>query len=86
MGAAAAIGSVTDVAFLTSTFTESDDVYCMVPPNFTEPPEHIAANLVELGAATHSGILREDYEQHKTVMGKVKLDDFAQEFAAIHDS
>lgn len=44
-------------------------------------PEHIAANLVELGAATHSGILREDYEQHKPVMGKVKLEDFAREFA-----
>ncbi len=49
-------------------------------------PAHIAANLVELGAATHSGALREDYERHKPVMGKVKLEDFAKEFAAVYNS
>ncbi len=46
-------------------------------------PSHIAANLVEMGAATHSGALREDYELNKpAAMGKVKLKDFAKEFAA----
>ena len=34
LGATAAIGSIDDVAFLTKTFTGSDAVYCMIPPNF----------------------------------------------------
>ncbi len=34
LGAKAAIGSVEDVAFLTSTFLGADAVYTMVPPNF----------------------------------------------------
>lgn len=33
LGAKAAIGSIEDVAFLTSTFTGADVVYSMVPPN-----------------------------------------------------
>jgi uncharacterized protein YbjT (DUF2867 family) len=32
LGAAAAIGSIEDVAFLTTTFTGADAVYCMLPP------------------------------------------------------
>ena len=35
LGAKAAIGSVEDVDFLTKTFTGSDAVYTMVPPNFS---------------------------------------------------
>lgn len=34
LGAKAAIGSVEDVAFLTSSFAGADAVYTMVPPNF----------------------------------------------------
>ncbi len=34
LGATAAIGSVTDVAFLVKAFTGADVVYTMVPPNF----------------------------------------------------
>jgi uncharacterized protein YbjT (DUF2867 family) len=34
LGAKAAIGSVEDIGFLTSTFTGADAVYTMVPPNF----------------------------------------------------
>lgn len=46
---------------------------------------HIAASFVDLGASIHNGRLGEDYEQHKpTTMGKVKLDDFAKEFAAAY--
>ena len=46
-------------------------------------PAHIAAKFVELGASIHSGALRQDYELHKPIaMGKVKLEDFAKEFAA----
>lgn len=43
----------------------------------------IAAGLVEMYASLYSGLLAEDYYRHKpTVMGKVKLTDFAKEFAA----
>ncbi len=45
-------------------------------------PAHAAAMLVELGAAAHSGVLREDYNRHKPVPGQVKLEDFVSEFAA----
>ena len=34
LGANAAIGSVEDVAFLSSAFSGADAVYTMVPPNF----------------------------------------------------
>ena len=37
MGAIAAIGSLEDVDFLTSTFTDADAVFAMVPPNYTVP-------------------------------------------------
>lgn len=43
----------------------------------------IAAGLVEMYGSLHSGLLAEDYYRNKpTVMGKVKLADFAKEFAA----
>ncbi len=43
----------------------------------------IAAGLVEMYASLHSGLLAEDYYRNKPmVMGKVKLADFAKEFAA----
>jgi len=46
-------------------------------------PAHIATSFVELGASIHSGALRQDYDLHKPIaMGKVKLEDFAKEFAA----
>lgn len=46
-------------------------------------PPHIAAKSVELGASIHSGALREDYDLHPpAAMGKIKLEDFAKEFAA----
>jgi uncharacterized protein YbjT (DUF2867 family) len=42
----------------------------------------IAAGLVEMYASLHSGLLAEDYYRNKpTVMGKVKLADFAKEFS-----
>jgi uncharacterized protein YbjT (DUF2867 family) len=44
---------------------------------------YIAANMVALGASLHSGVLLEDYEIHKpATLGKVKLEEFAKEFAA----
>jgi uncharacterized protein YbjT (DUF2867 family) len=42
----------------------------------------IAAGLVEMFASQHSGALMEDYYRNKPKLGKVKLADFAKEFAA----
>jgi uncharacterized protein YbjT (DUF2867 family) len=45
-------------------------------------PSRIAAGLVEMFASQHEGSLTEDYYRHQpAVMGKVKLKDFAMEFA-----
>jgi uncharacterized protein YbjT (DUF2867 family) len=45
------------------------------------PP--IAAGLVEMFASQHSGVLTADYYRNKpAVLGKIKLTDFAKEFAA----
>jgi hypothetical protein len=49
----------------------------------THIPEHTAAMLVELGEAIHSGRLREDFDSHIPLSDKVKLEDFAQEFARV---
>ncbi len=48
-------------------------------------PEEVAKNYVELGAAIRSGKMSEDYLLHKPeTLGKVKLADFAQTFAAAY--
>ncbi len=37
----------------------------------------------ELGASIHNGALRQDYDRHQLhVMGQVKVEDFAKEYAA----
>ncbi|GAB4029981.1 NAD(P)H-binding protein [Spirosoma gilvum] len=46
-------------------------------------PAHVITNFVELGTTLHSGALLEDYNRHKPTLGKVKLEDFAQEFASL---
>ncbi len=44
----------------------------------------IAAGLVEMYAALASGLLAEDYNEHKpAVMGRVKMKDFAKDFAVV---
>lgn len=45
----------------------------------------IAAGLVEMNAATHTGKLYEDYNLNRPAPGKVKLTDFAKEFAAVYN-
>jgi uncharacterized protein YbjT (DUF2867 family) len=45
---------------------------------------NMAEALVQTGAATHSGILRTDYELRRPELGKVKLEDFAVDFAALY--
>ena len=45
-------------------------------------PPHMAANLVELQAGHHRGIIAEDYYRNRpAALGKVKTIDFAKEFA-----
>jgi uncharacterized protein YbjT (DUF2867 family) len=45
-------------------------------------PPSTAADIVDIYASMNSGALAEEYEQHKPALGKVKLEDFAKEFAA----
>jgi len=46
----------------------------------------IAAGFVEMNASGHSGILYEDYNRNKPVLGKHKLADFAKEFAYVFNN
>jgi len=45
----------------------------------------IAKGLVEMNAGRRNGILYEDYYKHRPILGKVKLTDFAKEFAAVYN-
>jgi uncharacterized protein YbjT (DUF2867 family) len=47
-------------------------------------PEKLAEMLVEMQAAMHSGKTLENFYKNKPKMGKVKLADFAKEFAAVY--
>jgi len=64
LGATAAIGSVEDVGFLTTTFTGADAVYTMVPPtNFFDPNFDLTAHCIIIGnnyaeAIKKSGVKR----------------------------
>ncbi|MFT4155911.1 SDR family oxidoreductase [Parafilimonas sp.] len=46
--------------------------------------EQIAKGFIEMQASQGNGSLYEDYNQHKPVLGEVKLKDFAKEFAAAY--
>ncbi len=54
----------------------------------TGMPKHLAAGLVELHASFHSQALAEDYYRNRpAVMGKIKMTDFAEDFAScFHNS
>src|ERR1700743_1434995 len=64
LGAIAAIGSIDDVAFLTTAFTGADAVYCMEPPvgffnpefNFMTYYDEVANNYLQ--AIQQSGVKR----------------------------
>lgn len=45
----------------------------------------VAEGLVEMNAGRRGGVLYEDYNRHKPVLGKVKVKDFAKEFAAVYN-
>ena len=44
-------------------------------------PEGLAATLVKMQAAIHDGTILAEYDRHRPVSGKVKITDFAREFA-----
>jgi uncharacterized protein YbjT (DUF2867 family) len=46
----------------------------------------VAKGLVEMDAGRRDGILYHDYFRHRPVLGKVKLADFAKEFAAVYNN
>lgn len=46
-------------------------------------PASVAADIVDIYASMSNGTLGEDYAQHKPALGKVRLEEFAQEFAAV---
>jgi uncharacterized protein YbjT (DUF2867 family) len=49
-------------------------------------PEPNAKGMVEMNAAMHSGLVNEDYYRHlPKTLGKVKMKDFAKEFAAVYN-
>ncbi|MEJ5049636.1 NAD(P)H-binding protein [Chryseobacterium culicis] len=48
--------------------------------------EQVARGFVETQVAQGSGILYEDYDEHQPVLGKVKLADFAKEFAEVYQN
>lgn len=61
------------------TFTDDQSLNGMMQASI---PEEMARNYVEMGTAIRSGILWEDYDQHRpATQGKIKLEDFAKEFA-----
>lgn len=45
-------------------------------------PLGLAKDITEMNASMHSGLLFEDYYKHKPILGKIKMKDFAKEFAA----
>ncbi|MET4083799.1 uncharacterized protein YbjT (DUF2867 family) [Pedobacter sp. UYP30] len=47
--------------------------------------EKLAKGIVEMGVAGRTGLLYEDYYKHRPVLGKVKLKEFAKEFAAAYN-
>jgi uncharacterized protein YbjT (DUF2867 family) len=47
--------------------------------------QNAAFNLVEMGQATHTGLLREDFDRNKPENGNTSLEDFAKEFSAIYN-
>lgn len=49
-------------------------------------PKNIAAGLVEMQAAVRTGVIDEDYYRNRPKeMGKVKMKDFAKDFAAVYN-
>lgn len=46
--------------------------------------DSLAQQFMEMNASIHNGKLYEDYDRHKPTLGKVKLNEFAKDFAAVY--
>lgn len=60
-------------------FSDDDNTGGMIGAGL---PEEVAVNYTEMGVSLRTGKMFEDYLQHKPLLSKVKLEDFAQEFKA----
>ena len=61
------------------TFTDENTAQSMREKGM---PEHLISNFIEMGNATHSGKMREDYDKDiNKFKGVLKIQHFAQEFA-----
>lgn len=49
-------------------------------------PEEVAVNYTEMGHAMRTGQMTEDYWKHRPALSKIKLEDFAKEFAAAYQA
>lgn len=65
------------------TFTDEQALSGMLQAGL---PETIANGYTELGTALRTGAAQEDYWKHQPVPGKIKLEDFAKEFAAVFNA
>lgn len=65
--------------------TFPDDQVRQIMLDMGRPPL-VTDLLVELGAAIHSRLLKRDYERNRPALGRVKLPEFIQEFAAVYQS
>ena len=66
------------------TFTDEQSVAGMVQAGL---PEEVAKNYTEMGAALRSGRMQEDYLKNRpSALGKIKLEDFANTFAAVYNA
>lgn len=59
-------------------FTDVDNIAGAIGAGL---PEEIAVNYTEMGGSVRSGKMFEDYFKHKPTLGKIRLEDFAKEFA-----
>lgn len=65
-------------------FTDEQSIGGMVQAGLAE---EVAKNYTEMGAAMRSGIMMEDfYKTGSSTKGKIKLEDFAKEFAGVYNS
>lgn len=48
-------------------------------------PQSIAQGMVDMNAGMHNGLVNADYYLNRPVMGKIKMKDFAKEFAAVYN-
>lgn len=63
------------------TFSDADALGGMLQAGL---PEAIAQGYVQMGKSIRSGEIQADYWKNKPELGKIKLEDFAKEFAAVY--